>query len=182
MGLLVLLTAETSTAVWVVLNLVGGIGMGILYPAMIIAVQASSSAENQTYATNMFTFFKAFGSTLGVAVGGVVFQNQMEKKMLSQPLISKMAREYSRDAVKLVQIIKAMPDNEIKHQLRSSFTHALMWIWIVMAALAGVALIGSLFLKSYDISNTLEENIRSDSWSEVTYRGDYYHEKKSVSS
>lgn len=157
MSLLVLLTADTPTSVWVALSLVGGIGMGILYPAMIIAVQASTSVENQAYATNMFTFFRAIGQTLGVAIGGVVFQNLMERRMLSRPLLSSMARDYSRDAVRLVQIIKVMPESETKDQIRESFVYALMWIWVVIAVLAGIALVASLFIKSYNMSSPLTE-------------------------
>ncbi|RYN19315.1 hypothetical protein AA0112_g11164 [Alternaria arborescens] len=46
MSLLVLLRADTSSAVWVSISLIGGIGMGTLYPAMMIGVQASTSVEN----------------------------------------------------------------------------------------------------------------------------------------
>jgi len=121
-----LITADTSTPVWVLISLVGGIGMGILYPALIIAVQASTSVENQASATNMFTFLRAFGQTLGVAIGRVVFQNLMGRRMLSRPLLSGMARDYSKVAVRLVQIIKDMPESETKDQIRESFVYALM--------------------------------------------------------
>jgi MFS family permease len=157
MSLLVLLTADTPTSVWVLISLVGGIGMGILYPAMILAVQASTSVKNQAYATNMFTFLRAFGQTLGVAIGGVVFQNLIERRMLSRPLLSSMARDYSKDAVRLVQIIKDMPESETKDQIRESFVYALKWIWVVIAVLAGIALVASLFIKSYDMSSPLTE-------------------------
>ncbi|KAL6156252.1 hypothetical protein ACJQWK_09664 [Exserohilum turcicum] len=161
MSFLVCLKSDTSTGVWIVLCLVGGVGLGILYPAMLIAVQASSSTENQTYSTNLFTFFRAFGQALGIAVGGVVFQNMMERRMLSKPLVSDMAKEYSRDAVGLVQIIKAMPETEMKKQLTESFTYALMYTWVFVAVLSGFALVASFFLKGYELSSPEEVEQRN---------------------
>jgi MFS family permease len=156
MSLLVLLRVDTSSAVWVSISLIGGIGMGTLYPAMMIGVQASTSVENQAFATNMFTFLRALGQTFGVTIGGIIFQSMLEKKMLSIPLLSDRAKEYSKDAVGLVQIIKAMPDNEMKVQLKESFVYALMHIWVVVAVFSGIALIASLFMKGYEISSPRE--------------------------
>ena len=155
-GLLIMMKSHTSTVAWIFLNLVGGIGTGILFPAMALAVQASASAKDQAYAANMFSFFRGVGQTLGVAIGGVIFQNQMKKKLLTYPLLAAKASEYSNDAAGLVEIIKAMPDGIMKDQLRDSYTDALRYIWIVMTVFAGLALLGSVFVKAYDMNGALE--------------------------
>ncbi|KAI4907442.1 hypothetical protein J4E90_009471 [Alternaria incomplexa] len=156
MGLLIMLKPNTSTVSWIFLNLVGGVGTGILFPAMALAVQASATAKDQAYAANMFSFFRAFGQTLGVAIGGVIFQNQMKKKMLTFPLLADLAAEYSRDAAGLVEIIKEMPEGEMREQLRESYTDALKYIWIVMLAFSAVALLGSWFIKAYDMNGAMD--------------------------
>ncbi|KAH7399604.1 major facilitator superfamily domain-containing protein [Pyrenochaeta sp. MPI-SDFR-AT-0127] len=156
LGLLILLEPDTTTVAWVFLNLVGGIGTGILFPAMALAVQASATAKDQAYAANMFSFFRAFGQTIGVAIGGVIFQNQMKKKLLTFPLLADMASEYSRDAAGLVEIIKHMPAGDMKDQLRESYTDALRYIWIVMTVFSAVALFSSIFVKAYDMNGALE--------------------------
>jgi MFS family permease len=155
-GLLVMLKPSSTTPEWIFLNLVGGLGSGMLFPAMAITVQAAATSADQAYASNIFSFLRAFGQTLGVAIGGVVFQNQMRKKMLSFPLLADMADEYSRDAAGLVQIIKALPDGDIKDQLKESYTDALKYIWIVMTVFAGIALIASIFTKAYALDRALE--------------------------
>jgi MFS family permease len=155
-GLLVLLKPSSTTPEWIFLNLVGGLGSGMLFPAMAITVQAAATSEDQAYASNIFSFLRAFGQTLGVAIGGVVFQNQMRKKMLSFPLLADMADEYSRDAAGLVQIIKSLPAGDIKDQLKESYTDALKYIWIVMTVFAGVALVASIFTKGYALDRALE--------------------------
>ncbi|KAF1946329.1 MFS general substrate transporter [Clathrospora elynae] len=156
MGLLLILKPNTPTVSWIFLNLVSGLGTGILFPAMALAVQASATAKDQAYAANMFSFFRAFGQTIGVAIGGVIFQNQMKKKMLTFPLLANMASEYSRDAAGLVQVLKDMPAGEMKEQLRESYTDALKYIWIVMVAFSALALIGSWFIEAYDMNGAMD--------------------------
>jgi hypothetical protein len=156
MGLLIMLKPNTTAAAWIPLNLVGGIGTGILFPAMALAVQASTAAKDQARAANMFSFFRALGQTLGVAIGGVVFQNQMKKRMLEFPLLTDMASEYSKDAVGLVQIIQSMPAGEMKNQLRESYADALRQIWIVMTVVSAVALLSSFFISAYDMNEAWE--------------------------
>ena len=156
MGILIYLKVETTTVQWIFMNLVAGLGTGILFPSMAIAVQASSTNENQAYAASMFSFMRAFGQTLGVAIGGVIFQNQMKKKLLTFPLLADKAAEYSKDASGLVQIIKAMPAGDAKHQLLVSYTDALRYVWIVMCALSAVALAASLFTQAFPLDRALE--------------------------
>ncbi|KAF1912620.1 major facilitator superfamily domain-containing protein [Ampelomyces quisqualis] len=155
-GLLIMLQPDTSTAAWIFLNLVGGIGTGMLFPAMELAVQSSATVKDQAYATNMFSFFRAFGQTLGVAIGGVVFQNQMKKKLLTFPLLVDMADEYSRDAAELVQIIKELPAGLVKEQLRASYTYALKYIWIVMTVLSAMSFFITLFIDEFDMNTEMD--------------------------
>jgi hypothetical protein len=156
MGLLLLLKVHTTTVSWIFLQLVGGVGTGMLFAGMALAVQASAAAKDQAYAANMFSFFRAFGQTLGVAIGGVIFQNQMRKKMLTYPLLAEMASVYSKDAAGLVEIIREMPTGAMKEQLKESYTDALKYIWIVMLVLSALAFIGSWFIKAYDMNGALD--------------------------
>ena len=55
-GLLYLLDAHTSTVAWIFLNLVSGIGMGVLFPSTSFAVQASSTNADVAFAVECFLF------------------------------------------------------------------------------------------------------------------------------
>lgn len=155
-GLLIYLDTDTSTVSWIFLNLVGGVGAGMLFATMLIAVQASSSSEDQAYAANMFSFARAFGQTLGVAIGGVVFQNQAKKKMLTYPLLAGKADAYSRDAAGLVELIKELPgDSLVKLQLRESYTEGLRYVWIVMTVFAFVGFVMNFWIKAYSLDAAL---------------------------
>lgn len=159
MGLLTLLSTTTSTVEWIFLNLVSGVGLGILYPALSFSVQASASNADLPFAAAMFSFFRAFGQMLGVAIGGAVFQNEMKKKLLAYPELAPMASEYSRDSSALVQIIKAMPASQAltKSHLVQAYVDSLRVVWIVMCALSGLALITSiLWIKDISLERELE--------------------------
>ncbi|KAF2750867.1 MFS general substrate transporter [Sporormia fimetaria CBS 119925] len=155
-GLMILLAVDTTTVEWIFLTLIAGIGTGILFPAMTIATQAAASGRDQAYAATMFAFTRALGQTLGVALGGVIFQNQMKKKLLTFPLLTEHAEEYSRDAAGLVEIIKQLPDGLMKTQLKEGYTDANKYVWIFVTALSAVALVASMFTKAYALDQTNE--------------------------
>lgn len=156
LGILYLLDTDTSVVAWIFLNLVCGIGMGLLFPSMAFAIQASSTNADLAFAVAMFSFFRAFGQAIGVAVGGTVFQNEMKKQLLGYPLLASKAVEYSADASGLVQIIKKFPEGMAKTQLIQSYADALKIVWITMCALSGLALILSLWTKGLDLNKPLE--------------------------
>lgn len=144
MGLLVLLKTETTTVSWIFLNLVSGLGLGILYPAMSFAIQAASTDADLPFAAAMFSFFRALGQAIGVAVGGSVFQNSMRKKLAASSLaiLRNNADAYSRDASSLIEVVKQLPlFSEERVVLVHAYVDSLRTVWIVMCALAGLALV-----------------------------------------
>ena len=159
-GLLILLDVDTSIAGWIFLNIVPGLGTGILFSAMTFSLQASSRNEDIAFAIAFFTFFRSFGQTLGIAVGGVIFQNQIYTKLLAYPLLAAHAQEYSQEASSLVQVIRTMADDlPQKAQLIQAYADSLKTIWVVMCALSAVALLSSAFVQGYtlDVAHETEQ-------------------------
>jgi MFS family permease len=155
-GLLVLLDVGTTIPQWIFIDLVSGIGLGILFPALQFELQAASSSKDMAFAVAMFVFFRSFGQALGVAIGGVIFQNQMIKKLQAYPAYASRASELAKDAAALVEIIKNTAAGQGKLQLMTAYTDSLRTVYIVMAALAGLCLFASLFIKGYDLNVGLE--------------------------
>ncbi|MCJ1226433.1 hypothetical protein MMC12_003085 [Toensbergia leucococca] len=155
-GLLYLLDVHTSTVEWIFLNLVSGLGTGILFPSMAFAIQASSTNADLAFAVAMYSFFRAFGQALGVAIGGTVFQNQMKQLLLTYPALAAQADVYSRDASSLVQIIKAMPAGADKVDLMQSYAGALKIVWITFCGIAGLGLVASLWTRGLDLTRAFE--------------------------
>lgn len=157
MGVMYLLDVDTPVWKWVVLNLVPGIGLGLLFPAMGFSIQASAPQKDAAGAVAMFTFFRGLGQSVGVAIGGVIFQNRIKAKLLTFPDTASLAGKYAQDASALVEIIKSLPENsKIKAELRIGYADALKWIWMIMCGLAGVAMLASFYSKAYTLDLGLE--------------------------
>lgn len=123
----------------------------MLFPAMGLAIQAAGRQEDAGHSVAFYAFFRVFGQGLGVAVGGVAFQNQIRVKLLAYPLLAGLADEYSKDATSLVHVIKHMEHGVMRDQLVQAYADALKIIWIVMTALGAVGLVASAFTKGYSL-------------------------------
>jgi hypothetical protein len=156
MGLFLILDLDTPTAGWAVIGVVGGVGFGFLFASMALAIQASSSNKHMAHAVILFAFFRAFGQTVGVAVGGVVFQNVMLRKLLTFPLLAPRAHEYAVDSSGLVEIIKAMPQGTERTQLLTSYMAGLRAIYALCLALAAVSFIVSLWTEALPLDREHE--------------------------
>jgi hypothetical protein len=147
MGLLYLQDVHTTTVSWVFLNLVPGLGTGNLFAGMGIAIPSSAAARDNAYAVAFFSFFRAFGTGVGVAIGGTIFQNMIAKKLEAYPLLAPFAAAYSKDAAGLVQLIQAYADS-------------IKVIWVTMCGLAAVALATNFFVKEFSMDIELETEQR----------------------
>ncbi|KAI9791367.1 MAG: hypothetical protein M1816_003934 [Peltula sp. TS41687] len=148
LGLLRLLQPHTPTWAWILLNVPSGLGLGTLFPAMSIAVQSSASPADVPFAAGMFSFFRALGQSIGVALGGVIFENTLRRRLLSYGGdLAAHAVEYSRNASALVAfVVKLDPGSSTRHDLVNAYVDALRMVWLVLtvfAAVAGLVALGS---------------------------------------
>ena len=153
---MITLDVHTSTVAWIFKTLVPGIGAGMLFPSLTFAIMAATPNRDQAYGVGLFTFFRALGQTIGVAIGGSIFENSVKTQILKYASISAHADNWSVDATRLVEIIKVMPDGIAKSDLIQSYADALQTVWIVMCALSGLALIISLGTKHFSLDRALE--------------------------
>ena len=146
-GVMCLMDVNTTPQQWVFLCLCTGIGLGLLYTSLAFVNQSDSDDEDMAFAISLFIFARAIGQCLGVAVCGVIFQNQMRKRLLDIPEQAGQAVEYSKDASSLVQTIKFLPPGDRKNDLIKAYADALKIVWAVMCALSASGTIGSIFMR-----------------------------------
>ncbi|KAL7941873.1 major facilitator superfamily domain-containing protein [Trichoderma barbatum] len=158
LGLLCILEVRTSVPGWILLNLVSGIGLGFLFPSVASAIQAATAPENVPMALAMFGFFRSLGQAVGVALGGVIFQNRMVTNLLNYPNLAPNATAYGADAASLVNIITSMTDGQDKHDLQQAFVDSLRIVWAVCCILAGFGFFLSLFNQKYNIDRELNSD------------------------
>ena len=157
MGLLYLLGPETSVPAFVFLNLVPGLGMGLLFASMNLAAQAAATEKYVGDAAAMYIFMRSLGQGIGVAVGGVVFQSRFAVQLNKYPNIAKNATALAQDASGLVQIIKAIPEGEEQRVLIvTAYADALKLVWALMAGLAFIAFVLSFGTEGLKLNAKLE--------------------------
>lgn len=92
-GLLALFDQDTATPVWATVLAVFGVGNGMLLTGVNVGVQAVSRVEDAGRAAAMYAFTRTLGMSIGVAVGGTVFQNAMARRLAELGLAEGMAHD-----------------------------------------------------------------------------------------
>ena len=155
-GILYLIGPTTSPQAWVFIMLVSGIGIGLLFPALALAIQASAPPKHIAIAAAMFTFFRCFGQTIGVAIGGVIFQNRMATITAGYSLLADSATADSLDVVALIRNIHSLPDTDPRKGIQEdALSRSIHTIWALMCGLSGIALISTVFISHHDLNQAL---------------------------
>ncbi|KAJ5109081.1 hypothetical protein N7456_005756 [Penicillium angulare] len=156
-GILYMLGPDTSVPKWIFLNIPAGIGCGMLYPSVQLAVQASANPDFITMVVTMTPFFRTLGQAVGVAIGGVVFQNRIKKQFNEQPGLGATADKYASDASSLVEFIKTLPSGGTERTtIVSLYSKSLGTVWLVMCGIAGLGMLTSFLVKKYSLDQQLE--------------------------
>ncbi|KAK5113590.1 hypothetical protein LTR85_010819 [Meristemomyces frigidus] len=158
LGVGFLCAVDISTQLTQVLltDLLAGIGLGGLFPALQFQLQAASDPKTLAFSVAMFSFFRGLGQTLGIAIGGTIFQNELASKLSQQPLFADRAQELAKDATSLVSWMRSAPEGEARQVMRTAYTESLQTVYIALACLALAATAVSLFIRHYDIDQAME--------------------------
>ncbi|KAJ5714429.1 uncharacterized protein N7483_011610 [Penicillium malachiteum] len=161
LGIIHLLGPHTSVPKWIFLNLPIGIACGVLFPSVQLPVQAAVNPEYITIAVTMTPFFRTLGQSVGVAIGGVVFQNRIRKQLSNDPSLGAVADKYASDASSLVEFIKTLPAGSSERTtLIAMYAKSLGVVWAVMCGIAAVGLLTSIFIKKYSLNQELTSKQR----------------------
>ena len=82
-GALVTLTATSSIAHIVGVQLIFGFGSGLQFEPPLVALQAHTLQKDVASATSTFSFIRSMSLAISVILGGVVFQNSMDARLPS---------------------------------------------------------------------------------------------------
>lgn len=149
MGLNTILSPTSNLGQRIGFLILEGFGMGTLFPALQLAAQAPQSEKNVGMATTIFTFVRSFGQTFGVAIGGVIFQNQFDKKVAEQVAMGNLSSEYAvtgRDATAFVYLLASVPE-AVRAVLQYIYADSIRVMWYAMIPLAGIGLLMSFLSK-----------------------------------
>lgn len=159
--LLTLLDTTTAISGWIFINLPIGIATGTLFTPMLVGIQAAGRPEHSAAAAAFFSFTRELGQSIGVALGGVIMQNEFKSAAEDRELLASQAQELSRDVEGLIVTLQGMPDDSpMRPELVYAYRYSLRVLFYFMAALCLLGLVLSLGMKVYSLNQEFKPEQR----------------------
>lgn len=139
-GLFIDFDASSSLTKLILFQIVAGLGIGPLFQAPIIALQAHINPRDIGTATATLGFVRQLATSTSVVIGEVVFQNQMAKKSakLTRVLGPQLAQQLGgAGAGANTRLIDSLPPDE-RRPVRVAFANSLQPMWVMYTCFAAV--------------------------------------------
>jgi hypothetical protein len=180
-GLFIDLDAKANWAKIILFQIVAGIGVGPLFQAPLIALQSRIAPRDIAVATATFGFTRNLSTAISVVIGGVVFQNEMQKKTPS--LIASLGPDLAgrisgSSAGANVMLIEQLPPAQ-RAIARSAYFGSLRTMWIMYVAFAALGLCISIFIAANVLSK--EHQVTKTGIAEEEKKRKELQEKKRMS-
>ena len=149
-GVITLLRSTSDAHQRTGFQMLAGAGLGALYPALTIPMQASVPEDDVGLAMGMFVFARQMGGVVGVALGSTVFSNifTSEIKHLYPLPPSLTSLENANEAIDFIPRLRDLVvDKVLKVGVLRVYADSIRWIWISMIVVSGVGLLTGAFVK-----------------------------------
>lgn len=154
-GLLILLDGKTKTSVWFAISPVFGIGNGMVLSALNFGIQTIVRPEDAGRAASMYAFMSSLGMTVGVAIGGTVFQNVMAYKIRELGLSENIARQ----AEEFVAVLKTLADSDpVRIKATQAYVYGFKGVFVVLTWISSMGLFASYFVRMHGLGNMRPSN------------------------
>jgi EmrB/QacA subfamily drug resistance transporter len=139
---------KSAWAKIILYQIVAGIGVGPNFQSPLIALQTGVKPRDIATATATFGFTRNISTSISVVIGGVVFQNQMQKKLpnLLAVLGSKVAMQLSGGSAGAnIGIVQSLTEKQ-KAVARLAYYDSLRIMWCMYVAFAALGLAVSFLI------------------------------------
>ena len=148
---------HTSLGVWVAALIIYGLGNGMVLSSLNFGIQAIVKPEDAGRAASMYAFMRTLGMTIGVAIGGTVFQNLMAHKLKDFGL----PMELAKNAEGYISQLGTLSSSEFSNT-EQAYVHGLKGIWVTLTGIAGLGLMTSLFITHHSMDAILLSRYKID--------------------
>lgn len=157
LGLFVIFNAFTPVSRIIGIEMLAGVGSGLLFGPPMIALQAMVKQHQVAAATGCLAFIREVATALGVVIGGVIFENGMDsraKELRDVGISSELVDAFAgHDAESGIPLMAKIMDAGEKLAVREAYARALRNTWIFYTCFAAVGLICSAFLSKAVVSH-----------------------------
>lgn len=130
----------------------------MLLSSINFSVQATSAPTSDLAgrAAALYAFTRSAGMSLGVAIGGSVFQNCMQRKLTTLGLDVGIAKE----AESFVAVLMAMSDGPGKDDILDAYAAGFRGVWFVILSICATGFVLSLGVRHFDLERLSEGKFR----------------------
>jgi hypothetical protein len=163
LGLMALWDQHTSTAVWVVISMVGGGGGGWVLNTLLPAAQAGLPESDQAATTAAWSFTRSFGAIWGAAIPAAIFNarfNELAHRLPDPALREQLSHghAYQHASATFVRSF----GSDVADVLVGVYSGALKRVWQIAVVFAGVAFLLSCFEEEIKLRTELETEYGMD--------------------
>ena len=156
-GLYILLDTSTSIAKIAGYQILMGVGSGCLFHPPLIAIQALVHQRDTASATATLGFIRNISLSMSVVLGGVVFQNSVDKRVSQLASAGELDRGLAASfldgkAAGNVDLIRTIEDAAARFEIRRAFAWSMQNMFILYTAVACVGFGVSLLIKHSNLS------------------------------
>lgn len=146
-GLYIDLSPSTSLGAIVAFQIIFGTGAGMLFEPPLIAIQAAVSQDDTATATSSLMFSRNLALGLSIVIGGVVFQNGMNRGAASLSAAGLPANVTmlltGEEAAANVALVETLTNPHWKTAIKATFAASLRDMWIVYASVSACGIVAS---------------------------------------
>lgn len=153
LGLWCLVDQNTPRAEIYVFQALLGIGVGTVFTASQVPMQASMDHVDDTgLAVGTLIVVRLFGALIGLATGSAVFSSVFQKSITQLGPLPEAVKllEDSSQAINFIPLLRTV-DVQNKFALVDVYRIAFRAIWIVLTCLSGVGLLASFYIKDFTL-------------------------------
>lgn len=156
-GLYTLLSPTSSTAAWVLIEMVTGFFANLVLPCLLPAVQAGLSETDTAAATAFWGFLRSFGIIWGVTIPAAILNNRFGSLLhtISDPdarTLLSSGQAYERASQAFVNLYS----DPVHSQIINAYSESLKRTWQVSIAFAGAAFLAALIEREVEMRTTVE--------------------------
>lgn len=153
-GLFIDMPLHPGWARIIIFQIIAGIGVGPNFQSPLIALQTLVAPKDIATATATFGFTRNLSTSISVVIGGVVFQNEMQKRY--EGLVASLGLNIANSlsggsAGASVGLVRALPPAQ-REIARAAFYGSLRTMWIMYIAFAALGLATSFFIAQNKLS------------------------------
>ncbi|PAV18984.1 MFS general substrate transporter [Pyrrhoderma noxium] len=177
-GLMIMLDQDTSAAKQEIFILITGFGIGALFPAPLIGLQAAMPLKDMATSTATFTLLRTLGGTVGISVGGTIFSTELSKRLAAIPEYASTLASGASSMTSYTSISHIEPAS-LRNLVEHAYTRSLALIYIVSTPISFVGLLFILVIREYSLKRTVERGTKPGS-NEASARNSLSTEKPST--